>query len=298
MIGRFAPSPTGRMHMGNVVGALLSWLSARSQGGRWLLRIEDVDRGRSRRQAAWQIMDDLMWLGLPWDGTPVWQSRRSGAYAAALATLQAQGLVYPCYCTRADLHAASAPHANDGRVIYNGHCRPLLTPNSSLLTDEAPHSLRLLVPHRVVAFTDGHYGPQAMNLATEVGDYIIRRRDGGWAYQLAVVVDDAQSHITEVVRGADLLSSTPQQIHLHRLLGYQPPRYVHYPLLVNAQGVRLSKRDGAIDMGSLRQRYTAPQLLGRLAALLHLQQQPTPRTATELLSLFAWQRIPKQPIVL
>ena len=265
--GRFAPSPTGRMHLGNVFCALLSWLSAKSKGGEWVLRIEDLDPQRSRREYALQLMDDLQWLGLPWDDEPVWQSQRGHIYEEYLNRLTEMGLTYPCFCTRADIMATQAPHETDGRVVYKGTCRPKytdaarsvptpsgednsfnvhpspltpqtvplrqgdersggggLTPHPSSLNIQrstfnvTPATTRLIVPDCIIPFTDGHYGQHDINLAEHCGDYIIRRKDGAWAYQLAVVVDDALMGVTEIVRGRDLLLSSPQQIHLRELL--------------------------------------------------------------------------------
>ena len=187
--GRFAPSPTGRMHLGNVFSALLSWLSARAQGGTWLLRIEDIDPQRSRHEYADMLMDDLQWLGLEWDGKPCWQSQRGDIYARYLQQLTEAGLIYPCYCTRADILATQAPHESDGRVVYKGTCRNL-PPG----THTGPAALRMKVPDEgrgIVTFTDGHYGTHTVDLTTQCGDFIVRRKDGAWAYQLAVVVDDS-----------------------------------------------------------------------------------------------------------
>ncbi len=218
--GRFAPSPTGRMHLGNVFCALLSWLSAKSKGGEWVLRIEDLDPQRSRREYALQLMDDLQWLDLPWDGKPVWQSQRGEIYEEYLQRLTDMGLTYPCYCTRADIMATQAPHETDGRVVYKGTCRPNPTHHSPLTAhlSSLTATTRLIVPDCTIPFTDGHYGKHDINLAEHCGDYIIRRKDGAWAYQLAVVVDDALMGVTEIVRGRDLLLSSPQQIHLRNLL--------------------------------------------------------------------------------
>lgn len=284
--GRFAPSPTGRMHLGNVFCALLSWLSAKSQGGEWLLRIEDIDRSRSRQAYADLLMDDLEWLGLEWDGAPVYQSQRSEVYEHYLNQLKGRGLTYPCYCTRADLLAASAPHESDGRVVYPGTCRHLPP------QPDRPAATRLRVPDEDIAFTDGHYGTHVVNLAQQVGDFIIRRKDGAWAYQLAVVVDDALMGVTEVVRGRDLLLSSPQQLYLATLLGFPSPRFTHLPLLCNTDGQRLSKRDKSLDMASLRQRHTHTQLLGLLARLAGLQSSSAPITAHELIPLFSWNKVP------
>ena len=292
--GRFAPSPTGRMHLGNVFCALLSWLSAKSQGGEWLLRIEDIDPDRSRRDFALQIMDDLQWLGLPWDGEVIWQSRRSDLYEYYLRRLEDTGLTYPCFCTRADIMATQAPHESDGRIVYAGTCRGK---KRDEMAENAPHAIRLLVPDEDIAFCDGHYGPQQVNLARHCGDYILRRRDGAWAYQLAVVVDDATMGITEVVRGRDLLLSTPQQLHLHRTLDFQAPCYIHHPLLTNEKGQRLCKRDLNMDLKVLREKHKNPdEIVGFLAFLAGLLPSPTPVKAHDLLPLFSWQKVPTEDI--
>ncbi|MBR1448145.1 MAG: tRNA glutamyl-Q(34) synthetase GluQRS [Prevotella sp.] len=290
--GRFAPSPTGRMHLGNVFSALLSWLSVKAKGGEWLLRIEDIDPQRSRQAYADLLMADLQWLGLEWDGEPVYQSRRSDIYQHYFEALRQQGMTYPCYCTRADLLATQAPHESDGRVVYAGTCRHLPPqPGKAAAT-------RLVVPDSDITFTDGHYGQQTVNLASHVGDFIIRRKDGAWAYQLAVVVDDALMGITEVVRGRDLLLSSPQQIYVARLLGFPSPRFIHLPLLCNAAGQRLSKRDQSLDMESLRQRYTPQQLIGLLACLAGLQPDASPVSAQALAAGFSWDRVPRADISL
>ena len=290
--GRFAPSPTGRMHLGNLFCALLSWLSVKSKGGEWLLRIEDIDPDRSRQEYADLLMDDLQWLGLEWDGEPVWQSRRTEIYEHYFEQLKGQGLTYPCYCTRADILATQAPHESDGRVVYKGTCRGLAPqPGRQGAT-------RLIVPDRDICFADGHYGEQRVNLTSQVGDFIIRRKDGAWAYQLAVVVDDALMGVTEVVRGRDLLLSSPQQMYVAELLGFPSPRFIHLPLLCNGAGQRLSKRDQSLDMGCLRQKYEASQLVGWLACLAGIAPSPDAVGAKELVPLFDWQKVPREDIVL
>lgn len=287
--GRFAPSPTGRMHLGNVFSALLSWLSARAQGGTWLLRIEDIDPQRSRHEYADMLMDDLQWLGLVWDGEPCWQSRRGDIYAHYLQQLTDAGLIYPCYCTRADILATQAPHESDGRVVYKGTCRNL-PPGSR----KGPAALRMKVPEEgrgIVTFTDGHYGTHTVDLTTQCGDFIVRRKDGAWAYQLAVVVDDALMGINEVVRGRDLLLSSPQQIYLAQQLGFTPPRFTHLPLLCNTAGQRLSKRDKSLDMGCLRQRFTPNQIIGLLAHAAGLQPTADAVSAQSLVKTFSWDKV-------
>ena len=287
--GRFAPSPTGRMHLGNVFSALLSWLSIKAQGGDWVLRIEDIDPQRSHMEYADLIMSDLEWLGLTWDEGPFYQSERGEIYEAELQKLTLRGLTYPCYCTRADILATQAPHESDGRVVYKGTCR-----NLKPGTHSGPAAIRMRVPDEgegIITFVDGHYGEQTVDLTTQCGDFIVRRKDGAWAYQLAVVVDDALMGITEVVRGRDLLLSSPQQIYLANQLGFVPPRFTHLPLLCNAAGQRLSKRDRSLDMEALRSRFEAEEIIGMLAYKAGLQESPERVTAEELVAGFDWSNI-------
>lgn len=293
--GRFAPSPTGRMHLGNVFSALLSWLSAKSQGGTWLLRIEDIDPQRSKQEYAELIMDDLHWLGLDWDEGPYYQSERGDIYEHYLKQLTDNGLTYPCYCTRADILATQAPHESDGRVVYKGTCR-----NLAPGVKTGPAAIRMKVPSEgkgILSFTDGHYGMQTIDLTTHCGDFIVRRKDGAWAYQLAVVVDDALMGINEVVRGCDLLLSSPQQIYLAQQLGFAPPHFTHLPLLCNKQGQRLSKRDQSLDMAALRTSNTPEEIIGMLAHAAGLQQSNEPITAQELVGEFSWDKIPTNNII-
>lgn len=299
-VGRFAPSPSGRMHLGNIFTALVSWLSARSAGGRWVLRIEDLDPQRSKLQHARMIEDDLEWLGLDWDEGgldnkgphgPYSQSRRDSFYADALQRLRSMGLTYPCTCTRAEIMATQAPHASDGRVVYSGHCRPADRPPFTSGT-HGRHTTRIFVPDETISFSDGVYGPREFNVACECGDFILQRADGAWAYQLAVVVDDALMKVTEVVRGNDLLSSTAQQLYLYRLLGLEAPRFIHLPLICADDGRRLSKRDRSLSMEQLRRDYTAPQLTGHIARLAGLTDNDRPVSARELARQFDLRRIP------
>lgn len=294
--GRFAPSPTGRMHLGNVFSALLSWLSAKSQGGTWLLRIEDIDPQRSKQEYAELIMDDLHWLGLDLDEGPYYQSERGDIYEHYLKQLTDNGLTYPCYCTRADILATQAPHESDGRVVYKGTCR-----NLAPGVKTGPAAIRMKVPSEgkgILSFTDGHYGKQTIDLTTHCGDFIVRRKDGAWAYQLAVVVDDALMGINEVVRGCDLLLSSPQQIYLAQQLGFAPPHFTHLPLLCNKQGQRLSKRDQSLDMAALRTSNTPEEIIGMLAHAAGLQQSNEPITAQELVGEFSWDKIPTNNIIM
>lgn len=302
--GRFAPSPSGRIHLGNILCCLLAWLSARQKGGRVVLRIEDLDTARCPRRYADQMEADLRWLGLNWDEGPTvggpdgpyYQSQRTVLYQVALEKLTAQGLVYPCFCTRAELHAASAPHREDGQVVYAGTCRRLTPEEIGEKGKKRSPALRLVTPDEVWGFTDGHMGPYSENLARDCGDFLLRRSDGMFAYQLAVVVDDAAMGVTEVVRGADLLDSTPRQLYLYRLLGLKSPSFLHFPLLLAPDGRRLSKRDADAGLDSLRDRATAAEILGKLAYLAGFNPSAEPKTAENLLADFSWDKVPKEDI--
>ena len=292
--GRFAPSPSGRMHLGNLWSSLLAWLAARSQGGRMVLRLEDLDTERCTRAWCDQVMRDLEWLGLDWDNEPVYQSQRTEVYRAAFAQLEERGLIYPWYCTRAERLAASAPHRSDGVVIYDGRCRRLSPQEREELARTRRPAWRVEVPEETVSFTDHIQGPFSQNLARECGDFILRRSDGVYAYQLAVVVDDAAMGVTQVVRGSDLLDSTPRQLWLQAQLGLPHPEYGHVPLLLSPDGRRLAKRDRDQELGELQRQYSAPELVGRLAHLAKLIPEPAPVTPAELLPLFSWSEIPKE----
>lgn len=292
--GRFAPSPSGRMHLGNLCCALLAWLSVRSQNGEMLLRIEDLDPDRCKRVYAEQLMDDLQWLGLNWDEGPgkdcghgpYFQDDRRAIYEDVLTQLKNRGLIYPCFCTRAQLHAASAPHAGDGVFRYAGTCRDLTKDEIEAKKLFRSPALRFHAPGSTVEFTDLFLGPQHFDVQNMFGDFLVRRSDGIHAYQLAVSVDDAMMGITEVIRGSDLLTSTGCQIQLLRELGAEPPQYGHIPLLVNPEGRRLSKRERDLDIGVLRKCFTPQQLCGRLAHLLGMISNPEPLTAQEMISLY------------
>ena len=233
-VGRFAPSPTGPLHVGSLVAAVASWLDARAVGGRWLVRMEDLDVPRCEPGAADTILSQLEAYGLHWDGAVLLQSQRDDAYAEALAALQSIGAVYPCACTRSQLADASRNH--EGEIIYPGTCR------NGLPAGTVARAWRVRVPDVSTYFHDRIHGDLQQNLAHEVGDFIVKRADGLYAYQLAVVVDDAFQGITHVVRGADLLWNTPRQIYLQSLLGLPTPVYAHVPLITNAAGQKLSKQ--------------------------------------------------------
>lgn len=303
-LGRFAPSPSGRIHLGNILCCLLAWLSARQKGGRVLLRIEDLDTARCPKRYAEQMVADLQWLGLDWDvgpekeggDGPYYQSQRTAIYEAALEKLEEMGLVYPCFCTRAELHAASAPHGSDGQTVYPGTCRRLTAVQAAERAKTRAPALRLRVPEEEIAFQDGHMGFQRQRLDTQCGDFLLRRSDGLFAYQLAVVVDDAAMGVTEVVRGADLLESTPRQLLLYRLLGLPAPEFYHFPLLLAPDGRRLSKRDADAGLDVLREKASPEEILGKLAYLAGFHPSAVPKSAKALLEDFTWEKVPRQDI--
>ena len=297
MRGRFAPTPSGRMHLGNVFAALVAWLSARAEGGSIVLRIEDLDPRAQHPGVAETLMRDLEWLGLTWDEGPFWQSERGEVYAEALERLSEQGLLYPCFCTRTDLRAASAPHASDGALVYPGTCRGLSPKEVARRSAERAPSLRLLVPDAgdppgTIEFCDLAYGPHREVLARDCGDFLVRRSDGVVAYQLAVVVDDGLMGVTQVVRGHDLLPSCARQTYLARLLGWEPPQYGHVPLLVAPDGRRLAKRDRDLDLGALRERGVhAEKIIGTLAAAAGLADPGCEASPAELVQGFSWNKV-------
>lgn len=306
--GRFAPSPSGRMHLGNLLAALLAWLDIRSVGGVMVLRMEDLDPDRCKEEYAAQVARDLEWLGLDWDegygaggsDGPYRQSERGGIYEYHLKRLDDQGLVYPCWCTRAQRLAASAPHLGEQRGDGACPCRALNREQRQerFLMEQRPAALRAAVPDKDICLTDGNWGFYQENLARDCGDFLVRRADGVCAYQLAVTVDDALMGITRVVRGRDLLSSTPRQIWLHESLGFTPPKYFHTPLLLAPDGRRLSKRERDMDMGVLRERYTPEELVGLLASLTGLQERPEPISTRELVADFSWEKVRREDAVL
>ena len=297
VVGRFAPTPSGRMHLGNVFSCLMAWLSARSAGGRMVMRVEDLDPRAQNPEAARLLMDDLLWLGLDWDEGPYWQSERQELYREAIRTLDERGLTYPCFCTRAELHAATAPHASDGTYLYQGTCRGLSASEVAERAAVRPPATRIRVPDAcdpagTISFVDLGYGEQREVLATECGDFLLRRSDGVIAYQLAVVVDDGEMGVTQVVRGRDLLGSAARQTWLAHELGYAGPTFGHVPLLVAPDGRRLSKRERDLDMGALRERYGRPEvLLGMLACAVGMAEQGEAVGADELVSRFSWEKI-------
>ena len=295
-VGRFAPTPSGRMHLGNVFAALIAWLSVRSQDGEMVLRMEDLDTQRTSPEFAQILREDLLWLGLNWDRETPPQSQRTAVYNEYFEKLDAMGLLYPCYCTRSQLHSVNAPHLSDGTYVYPGTCRNL-TEDQRAAFDRKP-AWRVMVPDRVWNVEDKIQGHYACNLATDCGDMVVRRADGVYVYQLAVTVDDGEAGVTEVVRGMDLLSSAPRQMYLQELFGFSHPVYAHVPMLLAPDGRRLSKRDRDLDLGVLRQRLTPETLIGILAHAAGLIDRETPISAEELAKEFAWEKLQGESIFL
>jgi len=293
-VGRFAPTPSGRMHLGNVFAALIAWLSVRSRGGSLVLRMEDLDTQRTSGEYAAQIRADLLWLGLDWDGETAPQSQRSGVYDRYFEKLEALGLLYPCYCTRSQLHSVNAPHLSDGTYVYPGTCRNLTQEQQAAFT-RAP-SWRVTVPDRLWTVEDLVQGTYRENLLTDCGDFVVRRADGVYVYQLAVTVDDGEAGVTEVVRGMDLLSSAPRQMYLQELFGFPHPQYGHVPMLLAPDGRRLSKRDKDMDLGYLQNHIRPEALLGLLAHAAGILDAPVPISARELAGEFTWEKLRRQDI--
>ncbi|MDO5401600.1 MAG: tRNA glutamyl-Q(34) synthetase GluQRS [Eubacteriales bacterium] len=295
-VGRFAPTPSGRMHLGNVFAALMAWLSVRSRGGEMVLRMEDLDTQRTSGEFARVLREDLSWLGLDYDRETPPQSQRSSVYDEYFEKLREKGLIYPCYCTRSQLHGVNAPHLSDGTYVYPGTCRSL-TEAQRAAFGRAP-AWRVMVPDRVWELTDLVQGPYALNLARQCGDMVMRRADGVYVYQLAVTVDDGEAGVTDVVRGMDLLSSAPRQMYLQELFGFPHPAYAHVPMLLAPDGRRLSKRDRDLDLGELRKRVTPEALIGTLAFAAGLIDQSTPISARELAGEFRWDKVKGESIYL
>ena len=292
-VGRFAPTPSGRMHLGNVFAALVAWLSVRSRSGSLVLRMEDLDAQRTSSEFADILRDDLRWLGLDWDAETPPQSQRTAVYDRYFEQLRDMGLLYPCYCTRSQLHNVNAPHLSDGTYVYAGTCRHLTQPPK----DRLP-SWRVMVPDREMTVEDLCQGTFRQNLSTDCGDFVVRRADGCSVYQLAVAVDDGEAGVTEVVRGMDLLGSAPRQMYLQELFGFDHPQYGHVPMLLAPDGRRLSKRDKDLDLGQLRSRMTAQELIGKLAVAAGLLEKYEPISAAELAAEFSWEKLRGEAIYL
>ena len=288
-VGRFAPSPSGRMHLGNVFAALIAWLSVRSQGGEMVLRMEDLDTLRTSGAYARLLRQDLAWLGLDYDRETPPQSTRSETYDRYFDRLMERGLLYPCYCTRSQLHSVNAPHLSDGTYVYPGTCRNL-TPQARRAMNRAP-AWRVVVPDRLWSLDDRVQGRYELNLAKDCGDMVVRRADGVYVYQLAVTVDDGEAGVTEVVRGMDLLSSAPRQMYLQELFGFPHPQYAHVPMLLAPDGRRLSKRDRDLDLGELQKRFSPEAIIGLLAHAAGLIDRPAPISAAELAKEFQWSNL-------
>ncbi|HUL59591.1 MAG TPA: tRNA glutamyl-Q(34) synthetase GluQRS [Anaeromyxobacteraceae bacterium] len=307
--GRFAPSPTGPLHLGNARTALLSWLAARAAGGDWLMRVEDLDGPRVKPGLEGRILEELRWLGLDWDegpgadgpAGPYRQSERQTQYAGALAELRARGRVYPCFCSRAEIAAVSqAPHGpGDEGPRYPGTCRGLGAGEAERRAAARRPAWRFRVDPGPVAFEDGVHGPCSFDVDAGVGDFVVARADGIPAYQLAVVVDDAAMGVTDVVRGDDLLPSTARQVLLYRALDLPVPRFAHVSLVTGEDGERLAKRHGALSLGALRARGADPRaVVGLLAALSGLAPPGARLGPRELVAGFALSRVPRAPAVL
>lgn len=274
-VGRFAPSPTGPLHFGSLIAAVASYLEAKSQQGKWLVRMEDLDKPREMQGAADDILHTLVAFGFEWDDEVVYQSQRTALYQQAFDQLQNEGLIYPCSCSRKEI-ADSATHGIEG-LVYPGTCR------AGMLQPRTQHAWRIRVTDEILSFDDAIQGYQSQQLNCDIGDFVLKRADGLFAYQLAVVVDDTSQHITHIVRGADLLSSTPRQIYLQRLLGFEQPHYTHIPLAVNKQGEKLSKQNLALPINKQH----ANQLI--FDALVFLGQNPPPTIKlTSLAEIWQW----------
>ena len=298
--GRLAPSPTGLLHLGNAWAFWLAWLETRRAGGRLIFRLEDLDPARSRAVHAEEIRRDLGWLGLDWDEEAPAQSGRGAAYEAARDALAARGLTYPCFCSRRELRSlAGAPQVGDSGAAYAGTCRSLSPEQrAALLASGRARAERLACPlERVWSFRDRAAGAQTMTLAQCGGDFALRRSDGVFAYQLAVVADDLDQGVTSVVRGRDLLVSTPRQLYLLELLGGPAPAYAHAPLILDHRGERLAKRHAGLSLAALREAGVEPEdIFGFLARRAGLWERPGPLGPRDLVQGFAWDRLPAEDI--
>ena len=288
-VTRFAPSPTGYLHRGHAYSALTAQAAAHAAQGRFLLRIEDIDRTRCRPEYEAAVYEDLAWLGLDYDRETPPQSTRSETYDRYFDRLMEMGLLYPCYCTRSQLHSVNAPHLSDGTYVYPGTCRNL-TSQARRAMNRAP-AWRVVVPDRLWSLDDRVQGRYELNLAKDCGDMVVRRADGVYVYQLAVTVDDGEAGVTEVVRGMDLLSSAPRQMYLQELFGFPHPQYAHVPMLLAPDGRRLSKRDRDLDLGELQKRFSPEAIIGLLAHAAGLIDRPAPISAAELAKEFQWSNL-------
>ena len=281
------------MHLGNVFAALIAWLSVRSRNGEMVLRMEDLDTQRTSAEFAAVLRSDLAWLGLDYDRETPPQSQRSEVYDKYFDILKEKGLLYPCYCTRSQLHGVNAPHLSDGTYVYPGTCRNLQNPPKGRIP-----SWRVMVTDKVWTVEDKCQGHYELNLATDCGDMVVRRADGVYVYQLAVTVDDGEAGVTEVVRGMDLLSSAPRQMYLQELFGFKHPEYGHVPMLLAPDGRRLSKRDRDLDLGELQKWMRPEELIGILAFSAGLIDQNRAISAKELAGEFRWEKLRSESIFL
>lgn len=301
-ITRLAPSPTGALHLGNARTFLANWLLARQNGWKIILRVEDLDGPRIKAGADRQAIDDLRWLGIDWDEGPIYQSSRLETYSKAVQQLIENGRAYPCICSRREIDlSASAPHAEDGSNVYPGTCRgKFKTIEEARAVSGRNPAIRFAVEQEQIEFTDAFAGHQTFDVQRQLGDFVISKADGTPAYQLAVVVDDAQMQVNEVVRGDDLLDSTPRQILLYRALGMAEriPQYTHLPLVIGEDGRRLAKRHGDTRIATYREAgVPTGRVLALMARWLGMEQISNPESAASLLDSFELDRIPKQPIV-
>lgn len=286
-VGRFAPSPSGRLHLGNIFSYLVAYLQVKQEGGHMVMRIEDLDQNRCKLEYVTQVLSDLEWLGFEWEGDILYQSTRTDAYQQAFQTLQQKELIYPCFCSRVDLQSAQAPHEGE-ETRYVGTCRALTKDKQLKLQAQKHPSYRVIAPDKTVVFEDIFQGHQEQNPACIAGDFVVQRADGVFAYQLAVILDDAYQEVTSVIRGVDLLPSVSRQQFLLRTLAlpYQDITYGHVPLLVDNEGRRLSKRNQDLSLSYFREvkRYTAHDILGLLAYTTGLIPEAMPVSLVELVN--------------
>ena len=304
--GRFAPTPSGNMHIGNALCYLLAWLSARSQGGGVVLRFEDTDLMRMRPGAVEQTFSDLLWLGLGWDEGPApderggayFQSCRTEIYERYFEALREKGMVYPCFCSRRDVRLASAPHAEDRAAVYPGTCRDLSAEEAAQRMKKRPAAWRLRLEDETVVFRDRLWGEFSCEILREYGDFPIRRADGVYCYQFTAALDDALMGVNEVLRSRDLISSSPWQVYIQEHFGFEAPVFVHIPLLLDPEGKRMAKRDFSLSLRELRRYYAPEEVVGALGFLAGLQDEPRPCSAESLLPLYAPEKLPREDIVL
>jgi glutamyl-tRNA synthetase len=289
-LSRLAPSPSGRIHLGNIFSFLITWADARSRDNRVIFRMDDLDERCKNKEVQNTLISDLRWLGIDWDGKIVYQSERVKIYEEAFNDLKKKDMLYPCFCSRADIHAASAPHASDGTPIYSGKCKNLDPSQVEHLKEIKKFSYRVSVPDLNVTIHDEIFGDYGQNLENDCGDFIVRRSDGVFAYQLTSTIDDIEMGITRIVRGCDLLASTPRQVWLANVIS--PPsqmqiKYAHLPMLINENGQRLAKRDEPLDLGFMKQEgFSAAKIRGIIAKLAGFINDDADLSTEEFLKIF------------